>query len=206
MATARSRRYLFGGRRPARSATRRPRGLRRFRAGGTGGRRAGACWRAGFQPSRRTVIAIVAPAELQRFVAAPHVDVDVAALDRRAGIHDGVDAVVPLAQSIDLDDRADRQQVGVGGGDPGPDVHPGRGRRSLAVGGGGEPEPGAWRRERRRFAELRLPGGVARIENRHLVQQGERDGRHGGRDDLAPDRARQKHRLRFPWGAGETPL
>ena len=52
----------------------------------------------GFQPSRSTVIGDVAAAELQRLVAAPHVDVDVAALDGGAGVHDRVDAVVALAQ------------------------------------------------------------------------------------------------------------
>ena len=50
-------------------------------------------------------------AELQRLVAAPHVDVDLAPLDRRAGVQHGVDAVVLRRQRIDLDDGADRQQL-----------------------------------------------------------------------------------------------
>ena len=100
----------------------------------------------GFQPSRRTVMPAGRRPSCERLVAAPHVDVDVAPLDRRAGVHDRVDAVVALAQPVDLDDRPDRQQIRVGGGNSRPDVHPGRGRRPLAVGGGREPQLGARRR------------------------------------------------------------
>ena len=70
-----------------------------------------------------------------RLVAIPHVNVDVAALDGRARVHHRVDAVVALAQAIDLDDRTDRQQVRIGGGNPVSHVHARGGRRAPAVGG-----------------------------------------------------------------------
>ena len=47
-------------------------------------------------------------------MAAPHVDVDLAALDSRAGIQDGVDAVVVRLRGVDLDDRTERQQGRIG--------------------------------------------------------------------------------------------
>ena len=109
------------------------------------------------------------PAQCERFVAAPHVDVDVAALDLGAGIHDRVDTVVLLAEPVDLDDRADRQDVRVGGGNAGPDVHPGGGRRALAVGGRRKPQLGAGSRSGRRLADLGLPGRVAGIQRGHLI-------------------------------------
>ena len=54
----------------------------------------------------------VLPAEPQRVEAAPHVDVELVALHLRAGVHDGVDAVVLIRLEVGLDDRADRQDVG----------------------------------------------------------------------------------------------
>ncbi len=107
--------------------------------------------------------------ELQGLVAAPHVDVDVPALHFRAGVHDRVDAVVLLAQPVDLDDRPDGEDVRVGRGDARPDVHPRGGRRPLAVAGGREPEPGAGGGGGARFADFRLPGRIAGVQRGHLI-------------------------------------
>src|SRR5262245_35265749 len=51
------------------------------------------------------------PPEGEGLIAAPHVDVHMAALYPGSGVHDGVDAVVALPQRVDLDDRPDREEV-----------------------------------------------------------------------------------------------
>ena len=144
------------------------------------------------------------PAQCERFVTAPHVDVDVAALDLGAGIHDRVDTVVLLAEPVDLDDRADWQDVRVGGGNAGSDVHPRGGRRALAVGGRGKPQPGARGRRGRRLADLDLPGRVAGIQRGHLIKEGEGDGGRSGRHDLSAGRSRQKHWFDLALGGEST--
>ena len=142
--------------------------------------------------------------EFQRLVAAPHVDVDVAALHLRAGVHDRVDAVVLLAQPVDLDDRPDREQVRVRRGDARPHVHARGGRRPLAVCGRREPQPGAGSGGGGRFADLRLPGRIAGVQRGHLIQKCEGDGGRGGRHNLAAGRSRQKHQFDLALGGVST--
>jgi hypothetical protein len=125
-------------------------------------------------------------------VTAPHVDVDVAALDLGTRVHDGVDAVVAVAEALDLDDGTDRQDVRVGGGNPGADVDPRGGRRPLAVGGCREAQPGAGR-QGGPLAHFGLPGRVAGIQRGHLVEEREGDGGRGSCHDLASCRTRQEH-------------
>ena len=48
--------------------------------------------------------------ERERLVATPHVEVYQTALNSRTRIEDGVDAVVPAGQGVDLYHRADGQQ------------------------------------------------------------------------------------------------
>ncbi len=55
------------------------------------------------------------------------------ALDLRARVHDRIDAVVLLAQLLDADDRADGEQVGIGGGNAVADVDAGCRGCPLAV-------------------------------------------------------------------------
>ena len=57
-------------------------------------------------------------------IAIPHVNVDMPSLHGRSGIHDRVDTVVSVTESIDLDDRTDREQIRVGRSDAVPDVDP----------------------------------------------------------------------------------
>ena len=109
------------------------------------------------------------------------------ALNRGAGIHDGVDPIVAVAQAIDLDHGTNRQQIGIGSGNSVPHVDAGCGRRAAAVCGGGKPETGARGRPGVGVPELRLPRGVARIQDRDLVQESKRDGRGSCCDDLAPE-------------------
>ena len=56
-------------------------------------------------------------AELQRLVAAPHVQIEDPSLDSRTRIHHGVDAAVTSIASRDVDDAADREKRRIGGGD-----------------------------------------------------------------------------------------
>ena len=61
----------------------------------------------------------VLAAELQRLVAAPHVEIEEAALHLRAGVHHGVHAVVAIVADGDVEHAADRQQRRIGRGDAG---------------------------------------------------------------------------------------
>ena len=146
-----------------------------------------------------------APAELQGLVAAPHVDVDVAALDRRAGVHDRVDAVVrsPSRSTWMTDPTGSRsgrrRRCRSGRSRPTRSSSP----CSSAVAVNRSRAPGA--RGGRRFAELRLPGRIAGIQRGHLIQQGEGDGGRGRRHDLAPGRSRQIHQFGLALG-GRGPL
>src|SRR5688572_4250010 len=63
------------------------------------------------------------PTELQRFVAAPQVEIQQSSLDGRTGVHHGVDATVFAVANRHLDDAADRQQLRVGGGDAAANAH-----------------------------------------------------------------------------------
>ena len=65
----------------------------------------------------------LAPAEVECLVAAPHVEVDPASLDFRAGVEDGVDAAETFRDAFDVNDGALGQQGRVGGRDTGPDGH-----------------------------------------------------------------------------------
>ena len=145
----------------------------------------------------------VAAAQLEGLVAAPDVDVEVPAVDLRAGVHDRVDAVVAVRQPVDLDDRADRQQVGVGGGDARAHVDPRRGRRPSAVAGRREAEPGARSRGGGQLL-VGLPGRESGVQNGHLVESREEDDGDRGDEDLAPGRVAQKHKHWVPLGRWGT--
>ena len=101
--------------------------------------------------------------------------------------------------SIDLDDRADRQQRRVGRRHAGPRPHAGRGHLALAVGRGGEAEPRAGRRHGRGFPQDRLPGRVARVDGRHLVEQGDHDRADGRGHDVMPARSDLRHGASGGW-------
>ena len=60
------------------------------------------------------------PAKAKSVVTTPHVEIDRATLNRRARIHDGPDAVVLAFGGLDANDRADRKQRGIRGGDARP--------------------------------------------------------------------------------------
>ena len=128
--------------------------------------------------------------EVQRLVAVPHVDVDFAALHRRPGVHHRVDAVVAGAERVDLDDRPDRQEQGVGGGDAGADGGARGGRGALAVGGGVEAQPGTGTRPGRRLTHLDLVGGRGLgVQRRHLVEEDEAEHRSARGGELPRQRA-----------------
>ena len=76
----------------------------------------------------------------------------------------------------------------------------GRGRRSLAIGSGGEAEACARRRHRRRLAHFGLARGVPRVECRDLVEEGEPENRAGGHQKLPPQVVPQEHLIPSGWG------
>ena len=88
----------------------------------------------------------LSPAESQRIVAAPHVDVDFAPLHRRSGIDDRVDPVVLGSLRRRSPRSIHRQQRRIRGGDAGLGRHARRPSPALAVRGGGEGQAGARRR------------------------------------------------------------
>src|SRR5215831_11458824 len=100
--------------------------------------------------------------ERERLVAAPHVEVYQTALDRRTRIQDGVDAVVPGGQGVDLDHRADGQQRWVGGRNPGLDCCTRCRGDAFAVSGGAERHLGTRGRVRGFMCHV-LPGRVLRV-------------------------------------------
>ena len=122
-------------------------------------------------------------------------------VDLRAGVHDRVDAVVAVRELGDLDHRADREEVGVGGGDARAHVDPRRRRGPLAVACRREAEPHSGSGGGGQLL-VGLPGREARVQKRHLVQDREEDDGDRGDEDLAPGRVAQKHKIGFPWGAG----
>ena len=110
-----------------------------------------------------------AAAEGQRVVAAPHVEIDLAALHLGTGVHHRPDAAVLFDWRIDADHAADRQQRRIGGGHAGPYRRAGRGRGAFAVGRRVEAEGGA---------EPRAPLGVDQILLRRVAHrrgEGEHD-------------------------------
>ena len=110
-----------------------------------------------------------------------------ASLDSGTGVHDGVDAVIPIPKPVYLDNRANRQQIGIGCRDAVSDVDTRRGGGATAIGGCGKPQARARCRLGGGLPELHLPHGIARIKDRGFVQEGERDGRGSCCDDLASE-------------------
>ena len=134
-------------------------------------------------------------AELERLVAAPHVDVDLASLDRRARIEDRCRS----RRSGCRASRSRRSSRAAGAPDPRrrcrPDGDAGGGRQPLAVRGRGERQPGARLRGRH---DGRRAGGPAkrrfpRVEHRRLVERHEADRRNRRHDHLPPERPSDDH-------------
>ena len=147
----------------------------------------------GFQPSRSTVRRMGAP-ELERLVAAPHVDVEFRTLDLGPCIEDRVDAVVArIRESISTTDPSGRSADR--GGDAGLNGEPAAVVRPLqyavAVNDSLVPGSGGGMTD---VALAVPPVRLLRVEHGRLVEANEADRRDCRHDHLPPERASDDHR------------